>query len=103
MYKGAVACTIITHYRAVLPARLWASWKHCAVGGVHIGGVRNAGKDLAVWFDKLSLSGYDQQVAKGIDREIHHRLKTLKDVGLGYLTLNRLANSLVAVKASVSS
>ncbi len=26
--------------------------------------------------------------------EIHHRLKTLLDVGLGYLTLNRLANSL---------
>jgi len=26
--------------------------------------------------------------------EIHHRIKTLMDVGLGYLTLNRLANSL---------
>ena len=34
------------------------------------------------------------QVAKRILIEIHHRLKTLIDVGLGYLTLNRLANSL---------
>ena len=35
-----------------------------------------------------------QQVAKRILIEIHHRIKTLMDVGLGYLTLNRLANSL---------
>jgi excinuclease ABC subunit A len=51
-------------------------------------------KDLQVWFDKLKLSEYDQQVAKRILIEIHHRIKTLLDVGLGYLTLNRLANSL---------
>ena len=40
------------------------------------------------------LSDHDKQVAKRILLEIHHRLKTLLDVGLGYLTLNRLANSL---------
>ncbi len=34
------------------------------------------------------------QVAKRILTEINNRLKTLLDVGLGYLTLNRLANSL---------
>src|SRR3982750_2974665 len=51
-------------------------------------------KDLQVWFDQLKLSEYDQQVAKRILIEIHHRIKTLLDVGLGYLTLNRLANSL---------
>ena len=42
----------------------------------------------------LALSEYEQQVAKRILIEINHRLKTLMDVGLGYLTLNRLANSL---------
>ncbi len=42
----------------------------------------------------LHLSDFQQQVAKRILIEIHNRLKTLLDVGLGYLTLNRLANSL---------
>jgi excinuclease ABC subunit A len=51
-------------------------------------------KDLQVWFNQLKLSTYDEQVAKRILIEIKHRIKTLIDVGLGYLTLNRLANSL---------
>ena len=51
-------------------------------------------KDLKVWFDKIQLSEHDEQVAKRILIEVHQRLQTLIDVGLGYLTLNRLANSL---------
>ena len=53
-------------------------------------------KDLCAWFNDLEkkLSDHDKQVGKRILLEIHHRLKTLLDVGLGYLTLNRLANSL---------
>ncbi len=51
-------------------------------------------KDLKKWFDQLKLNEYQQQVAKRILIEINHRIKTLMDVGLGYLTLNRLANSL---------
>ncbi len=51
-------------------------------------------KDLQQWFAGLRLNEYQQQVAKRILTEIHHRIKTLLDVGLGYLTLNRLANSL---------
>jgi excinuclease ABC subunit A len=51
-------------------------------------------KDLQQWFHSLVLSAYDEQVSKRILLEIHHRLKTLIDVGLGYLTLSRLANSL---------
>lgn len=50
--------------------------------------------DLKQWFDSLQLSEYDQQVARRILIEVHHRIKTLLDVGLGYLTLNRLANTL---------
>jgi excinuclease ABC subunit A len=42
----------------------------------------------------LKLSEHDQQVAKRILLEINQRIKTLLDVGLGYLTLNRLANTL---------
>ena len=53
-------------------------------------------KDLNFWFIEMEkkLSDHDKQVGKRILLEIHHRLKTLLDVGLGYLTLNRLANSL---------
>jgi excinuclease ABC subunit A len=52
--------------------------------------------DLKIWFDDLNkkLSDHDKLVAKRILIEIHHRLNTLLSVGLGYLTLNRLANSL---------
>ncbi len=65
------------------------------VAGMHIGQLCEMPvKDLQTWFDKLKLSQYDEQVAKRILTEVKHRLKTLIDVGLGYLTLNRLANSL---------
>ncbi|MFN0082538.1 MAG: excinuclease ABC subunit UvrA [Ferruginibacter sp.] len=65
------------------------------VAGLHIGQLCEMPvKDLQKWFDKLKLGQYDEQVAKRILIEVKHRLKTLIDVGLGYLTLNRLANSL---------
>jgi excinuclease ABC subunit A len=51
-------------------------------------------RDLDRWFDELIISEFEQQVAKRILIEIRQRLKTLIDVGLGYLSLNRLANSL---------
>jgi len=51
-------------------------------------------KDLQKWFSEIQLSEFDKTVAKRILIEINTRLKVLLDVGLGYLTLNRLANSL---------
>lgn len=51
-------------------------------------------EDAYAFFEKLSLSDYDKQVSKRILPEIQSRLGFLKDVGLGYLTLNRAANSL---------
>ncbi len=51
-------------------------------------------KDLYNWFQAIELSEYEKTVAKRILIEINTRLKVLLDVGLGYLTLNRLANSL---------
>src|SRR5205814_5163920 len=65
------------------------------VGGNHIGQLCDMPiKYLKVWFDELELSKHQEQIAKRILFEISHRIKTLMDVGLGYLTLNRLANSL---------
>ena len=48
----------------------------------------------AQFFQNLKLSEYDQKVAKRLLLEINNRLQFLKDVGLGYLTLNRKSNTL---------
>ncbi len=88
-YRGRTLCTACKGYRLRNEAL------YVKVGGKHIGELCELPvKDLKTWFEKLKLSEYDQQVAKRILIEIHHRIKTLLDVGLGYLTLNRLANSL---------
>lgn len=47
-----------------------------------------------IFFQSLQLSEYDRQVAQRILVEITSRLRFLDEVGLGYLTLNRLSNSL---------
>lgn len=51
-------------------------------------------KDLQIWFNELKLSPTDMVIAKRVLMEIEQRIQTLMDVGLGYLTLSRLANSL---------
>ncbi len=50
--------------------------------------------ELKSFFDTLQLSEHDTQVAPRILTEIRNRIQFLLDVGLGYLTLNRLSNSL---------
>lgn len=50
--------------------------------------------ELYRWFEALSLSEHEQLIAKRLLTEIRSRLKFLLDVGLGYLTLNRLSASL---------
>lgn len=50
--------------------------------------------DMYTWFQDLKLNDNDTQIAKRILIEVNQRIKTLLDVGLGYLTLNRLANTL---------
>lgn len=46
------------------------------------------------WFNKLKLSEHDIAVSKRLLVEIKSRLHFLNKVGLGYLTLNRLSNTL---------
>ena len=46
------------------------------------------------FFETLSLSKHDESVAKRILLEIKNRLRFLCEVGLEYLTLNRLSNTL---------
>ena len=51
-------------------------------------------KNSLDFFKKIKLSKYDTEIAKRVLVEINNRLQFLDDVGLGYLTLNRLSNSL---------
>ncbi len=51
-------------------------------------------KYLHQWFADLQLTDTQAEIAKRILLEINVRLQTMMDVGLGYLTLNRLANTL---------
>lgn len=88
-YRGRTNCPDCKGYRLRNEAL------YVKVGDRHIGEICEWQiKDLKQWFDELSLSEHDTQVAKRILIEIHQRIQTLIDVGLGYLTLNRLANSL---------
>ena len=88
-YRGRTTCYECKGYRLRKEAL------YVKVGNKHIGELCEMQvKDLKQWFDKLKLSEYDAKVAKRVLIEINHRIQTLLDVGLGYLTLNRLANSL---------
>ena len=49
---------------------------------------------LKEWFDHLELTEQEQQIGKRLLTEINARLQFLLDVGLGYLTLNRMSNTL---------
>lgn len=49
---------------------------------------------VLVFFDSLTLDEQQQKIAKRLLLEIKNRILFLNEVGLGYLTLNRLSNSL---------
>ena len=49
---------------------------------------------LKTWFDQLKFTEQEQQISRRLLTEINSRLQFLLDVGLGYLTLNRMSNTL---------
>ena len=51
-------------------------------------------RDALQFFKDLQLSNHEQRIAKRLLAEIINRLQFLCDVGLSYLTLNRLSNTL---------
>ncbi len=90
-YRGRTTCPDCKGYRLRKEAL------YVLVGNKHIGELNELPvKDLQQWFSSLEakLSEYEKQVAKRVLIEINNRLNTLLNVGLGYLTLSRLANSL---------
>lgn len=50
--------------------------------------------ELADFFSKIKLSKQDEEIAHRLLIEIKSRVQFLRDVGLGYLTLNRLSSTL---------
>jgi excinuclease ABC subunit A len=90
-YRGRTLCPDCKGHRLRKEAL------YVKINGKHIGDLSELPvKELKVWFDHLekNLSDHDNEVGKRILLEINHRIKTLMDVGLGYLTVNRLANTL---------
>jgi len=90
-YRGKTLCPECHGYRLRKEAL------YVKVRSKHIGELSEMPiRDLKVWFDQTAkeFTEFEQQVAKRILIEINHRIDTMLNVGLGYLTLNRLANSL---------
>jgi excinuclease ABC subunit A len=88
-YRGRTLCPECHGYRLRKEA-LYVKVNHKNIGEL----CEMPVKDLYKWFSVIELSDYEKTVAKRILIEINNRLQTLLDVGLGYLTLSRLANSL---------
>lgn len=88
-FRGRTLCPECHGYRLRKEAL------YVQVGGKHVGELCEMPvKYLVKWFETINLSEHEREIAKRILIEINLRLKTLMDVGLGYLTLNRLSNSL---------
>ncbi|SJN42296.1 excinuclease ABC subunit UvrA [Sphingobacterium sp. JB170] len=76
-------------------SRLRADASYVKVGGKSIIEIVLLPLDEAlIFFEKLSLEPYEMTIAKRLLAEITSRIEFLCEVGLSYLTLNRLSNSL---------
>lgn len=88
-YRGKTACPDCQGTRL----KKEASW--VKVGGASIHElVLMPIHELSAFFDALTLDKHQQAIAERLLLEITKRLRFLMDVGLGYLTLNRLSSSL---------
>ncbi|MFR9165553.1 MAG: excinuclease ABC subunit UvrA [Dysgonomonas sp.] len=88
-YRGKTVCP------ECKGARLKPQALYVKVGGKSIADlVLMPVTDLKKFFENLRLDETDAQIAKRLLLEINNRIGFLVDVGLGYLTLNRLSNTL---------
>jgi excinuclease ABC subunit A len=88
-YRGKTNCP------DCLGTRLKKEAGYVKVGGISIQDlVLLPINELTVFFANLKLTEYETKVAERILTEINNRLDFLNDVGLGYLSLNRLSSSL---------
>lgn len=88
-YRGYSRCPDCDGYRVRRDAQF------VKVAGLHIGQVCEMTIGHAkTFFDELKLTEYEEGIASQILYEIRKRLRYLNDVGLDYLTLERLTNTL---------
>ncbi len=65
------------------------------IGGLNIAQVADLPVDqLSVWLNELQLSEFERSVAEMILKEARDRVTFLRDVGLGYLSMNRATRTL---------
>jgi excinuclease ABC subunit A len=68
---------------------------HVRVGGLNIAQVSELPVDeLAIWLNELRLTEFEARVAEMILKESRDRVTFLRDVGLGYLSMNRATRTL---------
>ncbi|MDR1335828.1 MAG: excinuclease ABC subunit UvrA, partial [Tannerella sp.] len=88
-YRGKTVCP------SCRGSRLKAGALYVKVGGKSIAEwVTMPVSELKVFFDRLQLNETDAAIAKRLLSEIGNRIQFLLDVGLGYLTLDRLSSTL---------
>lgn len=88
-YRGKTTCP------ACHGTRLKKEAEYVKIGGRSISNlVEMPIVRLKEWFDGLRLDAHEAEIAKRLLTEISNRLQFLLDVGLGYLTLNRMSNTL---------
>ena len=88
-YRGKTVCPTCHGHRLKKEA------EYVKIGGKSISEICDLSIiDASAFFEKLKLSKHDEDVARRLLLEIRSRLQYLIDVGLGYLTLSRLSNSL---------
>ncbi len=88
-YRGKAICPVCKG------TRLKKEVEYIKVGGKSIQElVEMPISDLVVFFHSLKLSDYEKNITKILLPDINNRLSFICNVGLGYLTLNRLSNTL---------
>ena len=88
-YRGKTTCDECNG------SRLRKDTDHVQIGGKTLSTLLHLPIDeLGPFFDKLKLDDYDLNVSERILKEIKSRIQFIQDVGLGYLNLNRKANTL---------
>lgn len=88
-YSGKTLC------KACHGSRLKKETEYVKIGGKSIGELMDMSIDrLYDFFHGLQLEEYEQKIAKRAIMEITGRLRYIKAVGLGYLTLSRYSNTL---------
>ncbi len=75
--------------------RLRKEATYVKIDGKHISELINVPiTELKIFFDQIHLSEHDMQIARRILIEINSRLQIMENIGLGYLSLDRLSSTL---------